>query len=313
MDFSVVIPIFNSSKFVGNAINSVAKNALGKTYEVILVDDCSIDIDDIRDLACRNENVRVIGKPQKTNAADSRNIGFMNAESDIVFFLDSDDIFLPGYIERRINLLHEFSPSVIFGNYVIYSDSVCYNSSISIYSGENILDYLFCSSGDCRSSTLCLNKKEINNLPFDPSLEKHQDWGCIINAYNCGLKIYYDKTPGAILKIDRPERMSSAFNLIATRDFVRKYLLDIKHINGFSKKHWSKSMLFMDINAICYFSSIYKVEKTLSLDTIKYFLYFICNFQPILYIVAPIVQMLRRIKLRFSHRKLGLQQYTDDL
>lgn len=106
---SVVIPTYNRAGIIAKAVSSV----LTQTYreiEVIIVDDGSTD-DTSAALAEFGERIRVI---RQSNAGPSaaRNRGAAVARGEYLAFLDSDDIWLPGKIERQVQLMEFVGPEV---------------------------------------------------------------------------------------------------------------------------------------------------------------------------------------------------------
>jgi hypothetical protein len=95
--FSVVIPAYQAAGTIPEAISS----ALGQTtapLEVIVCDDGSTD-----DLAGAVEPFRkdiVLVRDENAGAAAARNRGLARARGDFVAFLDTDDAWLPRYLER---------------------------------------------------------------------------------------------------------------------------------------------------------------------------------------------------------------------
>ncbi len=109
---SVIMPTFNSENCLPAAIESV----LGQTYkslELIVVDDGSTD--QTREVVCRyGDQVRYI-RQDNAGPSKTRNNGIRATDSELIAFLDSDDVWLPGKIQEQINLLEERSDlSVVF-------------------------------------------------------------------------------------------------------------------------------------------------------------------------------------------------------
>lgn len=102
---SVVIPVFNRRELVGRAISSV----LGQTrppHEIIVVDDASGD--GTADLVRRRfPDVVLLENRRNRGVSHARNLGVRRAEGDWIAFLDSDDEWLAGKLERQIALLSE--------------------------------------------------------------------------------------------------------------------------------------------------------------------------------------------------------------
>lgn len=95
---SVVIPVHNAARFVGDAVRSALE--LPEVAEVVLVEDGSKDESLMVCQALVNADPRVhlFRHPQGLNrgAGASRNLGIEKAGHEYVAFLDADDLFLPG-------------------------------------------------------------------------------------------------------------------------------------------------------------------------------------------------------------------------
>lgn len=95
MRISVVIPVYNRERYLGEAIESV----LGQTRqadEVIVVDDRSTDGSAA---LARSYGVTVVAQERNRGAAAARNVGTRVATGDVVAWLDSDDRWLPDHLE----------------------------------------------------------------------------------------------------------------------------------------------------------------------------------------------------------------------
>lgn len=298
MEFSVVIPVYNSAAYICRTLDSVVACAGDKEYEVILVDDCSADMRELEGIVSGYHCVRLVRKPKKTNAADSRNLGFEKAKSSVVFFLDADDSFLAGYVDRRMKMLLETGAALIFGDYISKAEGKTLVAGLPVYKDENMRDYLFVKGGDCRSSTLSVNKSLFQDCRFDNQLDKHQDWGFVLKVYDAGKKIVFDNEPGVLLHVYHSGRMSSSFKVEASKVFVRKYLSEKKHLNGFSRKHWKSTLVSKNTEAIRFFFGIYRQERFFSFDTVRYCFYRVSGFYPFVLLASTILAFFRRMKWR---------------
>lgn len=101
---SVIIPAYNASSFIGQAIDSI----LGQTYqdiEIIVVDDGSADA--TKDIVAQyGDRVTYIYQENQGHAI-SRNVGMKNSMGEYCAFLDADDQWLPEKIERQVKVLNE--------------------------------------------------------------------------------------------------------------------------------------------------------------------------------------------------------------
>ena len=76
---SVIIPSYNSSKYITKTVNSVLQQTYRK-LEIIIVDDCSKDDsrDVIKNLADSDQRIRYIFQEKNGGAAVARNTGIEN-------------------------------------------------------------------------------------------------------------------------------------------------------------------------------------------------------------------------------------------
>lgn len=118
---SVVIPTYNRGRYLERAIRSVLDQMLPGD-ELIVVDDGSVD-DTPQVLAGFGDRIIVVPGPHG-GAGRARNHGIALAKNDLVAFLDSDDIWLPGKLELQRRLMAN-RPELLycFGNFeVVHGD-----------------------------------------------------------------------------------------------------------------------------------------------------------------------------------------------
>jgi glycosyltransferase involved in cell wall biosynthesis len=99
---SVIIPSYNSARFVAQAVDSV----LAQTYpdfEVIVVDDGSTDDTQVV-LAAYSGRIRYI-RQENRGLAGARNTGFLASRGDYLLFLDSDDLIHPDKLALHVSLM----------------------------------------------------------------------------------------------------------------------------------------------------------------------------------------------------------------
>jgi glycosyltransferase involved in cell wall biosynthesis len=104
MPVSVIIPTFNHARFLADAIESVLAQSLPPS-EVIVVDDGSIDHTPAI-LAGYQGRVQVVRQGNRGVAA-ARNTGATLASGELLAFLDADDAWLPGKLERQVARLYD--------------------------------------------------------------------------------------------------------------------------------------------------------------------------------------------------------------
>ncbi len=89
---SVIIPCFNSAKYVHKAINTCLNQSLSE-IEIILVDDGSTDQTPgiLKQFESGDKRIKVLTHAQNKGLGPARNTGIKAAQGEYIFFLDSDD------------------------------------------------------------------------------------------------------------------------------------------------------------------------------------------------------------------------------
>ena len=119
---SIIMPVYNSEKFLGNALNSIVNQSL-KDFELICIDDGSSDdsLNILNDYAGRDSRIKIITQKNGGSGA-ARNRGLEVCQGDYVFFIDSDD-------EISLNLLN-----------LTYKNAVSNDSDLVLFKISNIQD-----------------------------------------------------------------------------------------------------------------------------------------------------------------------------
>ena len=102
---SVIIPSYNSGKFLGEAIESVV-NQTYKNIEIIVINDGSTDNTEeiAKKWQKRDERVRYLKHKENKGPSAARNTGIKNSRGEYIAFLDDDDEWLPEKLERVIEI-----------------------------------------------------------------------------------------------------------------------------------------------------------------------------------------------------------------
>ena len=109
INVSVIIPTFNSQKTIERAVNSVV-NQTFKSFEIIIVDDCSTDIkckEVLRILANKYNYIKVMFLEKNSGPSTARNTAWNIAKGKYIAFLDSDDVWHPQKLEIQYKFLEK--------------------------------------------------------------------------------------------------------------------------------------------------------------------------------------------------------------
>jgi glycosyltransferase involved in cell wall biosynthesis len=121
---SVIVPVYNSRRFLREAVESVLKQTF-TDWEMLLVDDGSLDgsaaiaAEYAREHALK---IQLLFHPDKGNhgVSATRNRGIDHAGGQYLAFLDADDVWLPHRLEKQVPVLEKYPEAGL-----VYGLSMC--------------------------------------------------------------------------------------------------------------------------------------------------------------------------------------------
>ena len=186
---SVVVPAFNASDTIDETLLSI-RSQTHRELEIIVVDDGSTD--DTRPIAARHaaidDRIQIIVQ-ENAGVAAARNNGWRRARSDLIAFVDADDLWSPRKIERQVRALAIGGQRV--GLVYCWSAPIDKHSQIkeqkdgAVYEGD-VLDRLllgnFLSNG---SSALVRRQAIVDARGFESGLRAAGAEGCEDILFYC--------------------------------------------------------------------------------------------------------------------------------
>jgi glycosyltransferase involved in cell wall biosynthesis len=232
---SVIIPAYNCTDSVVETLNSAFSQTF-KYYEVILINDGSPDTEKLEKVIAPYFDSIVYIRQENSGAAAARNTGIESARGEFLAFLDSDDIWLPEYLEAQIDAIAEKSCDMIYADAFLFGNLVGKANTFMTWcpsNGRVTTESLI--SGKCNvinSGTVVRRQKIIDAGMLDEDLPRNaaEDFDLWFRLARGGAKIEYQKK--VLLKyrvhenslsgnaLQRAERAVTVFKLLEA-----KYLL----------------------------------------------------------------------------------------
>lgn len=109
---SVIMPAYNCSEFIGEAIASVL-NQSEADLELIVINDGSTDgtLDIVKTKAEMDSRVKVVSQANSGKPSIARNRGLKLAKGQYIAFLDGDDVYETGKLEKMLSVF-ESQPGI---------------------------------------------------------------------------------------------------------------------------------------------------------------------------------------------------------
>ena len=110
---SVIVPIYNGEKTIGNCLDNLLKQTL-KEMEIVCVNDGSSDATDdiLKEYAKKNSNIKIV-RQKNGGLSAARNTGIKNATAPYVMFCDDDDIFATSMCSEMVKAIEEEGVDIV--------------------------------------------------------------------------------------------------------------------------------------------------------------------------------------------------------
>jgi len=115
---SVIMPAYNSRRYVGQTVQSILDQTLGD-FEFIIVDDGSTDgtLGVLQQYAAKDPRITLISRPN-TGIVGACNDALAQTRGEFVARIDSDDVAMPNKHARQVAYLREHPECVAVGTFV---------------------------------------------------------------------------------------------------------------------------------------------------------------------------------------------------
>lgn len=113
---SVIIPVYNSAKYLRQCINSILAQTF-QDFELLLLDDGSTDasLEICKDYEKKDIRIRVFSHPNM-GVSKTREVGLRNASGQYIVFIDSDDQIKMDYLMVLYSSARDYAADVVCCN-----------------------------------------------------------------------------------------------------------------------------------------------------------------------------------------------------
>ena len=298
---SVIIPVYNTEKYIDKCINSVLQQDL--ETEIIVVNDGSTD--NSKKIIEKYKDKIIFLEKEYGGLSDARNYGLKYATGEYVAFLDSDDFIekdlflrLEKYIDKKIDII-KFKIKLVDENYKEIRKIP--SPSFECVNGEKAFENLFGLDEFLEVSCGYLYRKEFfkeNNFHFEKGMY-HEDFGLIplviLKAKTViSLNIYgynYLQTQNSITRnLDYSKTLKRANDVLAFYDNM------IKKIESYEISQTSKKLI-----KEFYTNAILNKAKTLNKKDRKIYISKLKNRKIVDNIqIRNVKQLIKKIILKMS-------------
>ena len=197
---SVIVPFYNSEKFLPNLLNALSHQTYPvECHEILLVDDCSTDNSHKYISAAKvlfSNPPIVLKQPTRCGSYHARNQGILAARGEILAFTDADCTPIQSWIEAGVKSILENNADLVGGNVIFTYASQRPSAAEILDSRSNMqMEMDILNRGVTKTANLFVTRKVIDGIGLFPSHVK--SGGDVIwtgTAVRSGYKLVYEST-----------------------------------------------------------------------------------------------------------------------
>ena len=256
------MPVYNKEKYVRASIESILRQTY-PYFELLVIDDGSTDscgsiiqsLKDSRLCYIRQEN---------GGESSARNHGIRLAKNEFVTFLDSDDLWLPDYLETMNDLINRYPDKRVFGsaycNEPVKEETlekiISLPKSNTVHYSDNYFQFTLTHPQSLTSSTTVLHKRVFEKSGMFPLGLKNwvdldlwarigMDYSIVFTERICAI---YNDLPDSASKaktrphapfVDHYKDFLKRSDLSADKKkFFREYVINLKMQSAYKQFVW---------------------------------------------------------------------------
>lgn len=123
MKVSVIMPAYNTEKYIRTAIESILNQTFSE-FEFIIIDDGSTDNtwNIVQEFSKIDPRIKAIKNEKNLGISPSRNKGVNMAQGEYIAWQDADDISLPTRLEKQLQFMEEHAKTGVVGGFLRFFD-----------------------------------------------------------------------------------------------------------------------------------------------------------------------------------------------
>lgn len=259
---SVIVPIYNSEKWLDRCITSILKQTYSQ-FEVLLINDGSTDkSESICKKYCSIDNRIKYFYKSNSGVSDTRNFGIENASGKYLFFVDSDDFLEAKYLSSLLSCFDDNSIDLSIGKFIVNNnafknDDFVLDKSKEIITKDSLLKLYITASKNCLYGFLwrCAFKRDIiisNNIRFE-KIKMSEDYLFIMKyikyinfAFLCKKYVYN----------------YNVNNLSVTANYMSTLQYDMEYVNDYLEKNIVKKNMHLSFQG-CKFNTYVQILQNI--------------------------------------------------
>ena len=223
---SVLLPVFNSQKYLSECISSILNQSYGD-FELVIVDDGSIDQSGkiIKQFAEKDNRIKAFYKENEGSISKTRNFLLEKVNGEFFIFVDSDDIVEKDFLKILLDTINKTNSDIVSCGFKIVNMPVLAKKGYGrkeVNSSKALEQMLFEGKFYAVWNKLIRSEKA-HDIRFDESLNYGEDLVYFFNLLKNDLKFTFINNPLYFYRI-HPNSLSSGSLGDSKKEFLEKLI-----------------------------------------------------------------------------------------
>ena len=262
---SIIMPVYNSEKYVSEAIESVCNQSY-KNWELLIVNDGSVDLSSeiIENYAKKDTRITVFHK-QNEGVSIARNYALDKISGEYVTFIDSDDVYHVDRLKKMVQVFEKYGNcDVVFSRHKEFTGQLnteeVSSTGAIVISDDDILKKII---SDSRNHFIC-------NVMLKSSIAKKEKFApirfaedfCYIRdcAWHCRKMAVLDE----VLYFYRRDNANAMTSHFFSEKYISDYMKLVENIYGFCRNHRLEDVYYKKMVAHEYAQNSMRIRKSTS-------------------------------------------------
>lgn len=223
---SVLLPVFNSQKYLHNCIESILNQSY-EDFELVIVNDGSIDKSQeiIEEYAKKDKRIKPFFKENEGSISKTRNYLLDRINGEYFVFIDSDDIIEKDFLKILLETMNKTNSDIVSCGFKIINMPVLIRKGYGkkeVGSSKALEEMLFSGRFYAVWNKL-IRKEKAKQARFDESLNYGEDLIYFFNLLKSDLKFTFIDNPLYFYRL-HPNSLSSGQIGDSKKDFLEKLI-----------------------------------------------------------------------------------------
>lgn len=262
---SIIMPVYNSEKYVSEAIESVCNQSY-KNWELLIVNDGSVDLsaEIIENYAKKDTRITVFHK-QNEGVSIARNYALDKISGEYVTFIDSDDVYHVDRLKKMVQVFEKYGNcDVVFSRHKEFTGQLnteeVSSTGAIVISDDDILKKIISDSKNHFVWNTMIKSEITKKERFAP-IRFAEDF-CYIRdcACHCRKMAVLDE----VLYFYRRDNENAMTNHFFSKKYVPDYMKLVENVYDFCKSHKLEDDFYKKMVAHEYAQNSMRIRKSTS-------------------------------------------------